>query len=92
MEGNVGPLLTGAADFLKSGEGAGWGQSIPSLSQSLPAGCPRVAGNGHTGLPFLDKESRLQWGAFLNAPWKEKKGCRIHLLSHWDSSLGLDVY
>lgn len=40
METNVGPLLSGVSDFLKSGQRTGWGESMPSLSQYSSAGLP----------------------------------------------------
>ena len=67
MEENVGPLLTGAADFLTSGQRASWRKSMPSLSQSSPTRPPRLL--------CLLKESKEGGGAFPAAGGHQTKDC-----------------
>lgn len=63
----MGPLLTGAADFLKSGQRAGCGESMPSVSQSSPARSPR---------PLCTlKELKEGGGAFAAAGGHQIKDC-----------------
>lgn len=43
--------------------------------------------NGCTSIILLAKETMLGRGGLLNALWRDRRGCRKHLPTSWDSSM-----